>query len=165
MAFIGVITSKRSEEASKKVFINLFNENIIKKINVIIINESNIDNIKNVLFETIIINEDNSLIRNKMNSLKQILSKCKFLILNSDMDINLESIYKVKLTVITYGLNLKSTVTASSIENEKLQICIQRSIKNINNKIIEPKEVYVYANKNDIYRVMEQCILEMLYKK
>ena len=112
MAFIGVITSKRSEEASKKVFINLFNENIIKKINVIIINESNIDNIKNVLFETIIINEDNSLIRNKMNSLKQILSKCKFLILNSDMDINLESIYKVKLTVITYGLNLKSKVTA-----------------------------------------------------
>ena len=100
-----------------------------------------------------------------MNSLKQILSKCKFLILNSDMDINLESIYKVKLTVITYGLNLKSTVTASSIENEKLQICIQRSIKNINNKIIEPKEVYVYAKKNDIYRVMEQCILEMLYKK
>lgn len=165
MAFIGVITSKRSEEASKKVFINLFNENIIKKINVIIINESNIDNIKNVLFETIIINEDNSLIRNKMNSLKQILSKCKFLILNSDMDINLESIYKLKLTVITYGLNLKSTVTASSIENEKLQICIQRSIKNINNKIIEPKEVYVYAKKNDIYRVMEQCILEMLYKK
>lgn len=165
MAFIGVITSKRSEEASKKVFINLFNENIIKKINVIIINESNIDNIKNVLFETIIINEDNSLIRNKMNSLKQILSKCKFLILNSDMDINLESIYKLKLTVITYGLNLKSTVTASSIENEKLQICIQRSIKNINNKIIEPKEVYVYAKKNDIYRVMEQCVLEMLYKK
>ena len=39
MAFIGVITSKRSEEASKKVFINLFNENIIKKINVIIINK------------------------------------------------------------------------------------------------------------------------------
>ena len=165
MAFIGVITSKRSEEASKKVFINLFNENIIKKINVIIINESNIDNIKNVLFETIIINEDNSLIRNKMNSLKQILSKCKFLILNSDMDINLESIYKLKLAVITYGLNLKSTVTASSIEDEKLQICIQRSIRNIYNEIIEPKEIYVYAKKNDVYRVMEQCILEILYTK
>ena len=165
MAFIGVITSKRGEEASKKVFINLFNENIIKKINVIIINESNIDNMKNVLFETVIINEDNSLIRNKMDSLKQILSRCKFLILNSDMDINLESIYKLKLTVITYGLNLKSTVTASSIEDEKLQICIQRSIKNIYNKIIEPKEMYINANKNDVYRVMEQCILEILYRK
>ena len=165
MAFIGVITSKRSEEASKKVFINLFNENIIKKINVIIINESNIDNMKNVLFETIVINEDNSLIRNKMDSLKQILSRCKFLILNSDMDISLESIYKLKLTVITYGLNLKSTVTASSIEDEKLQICIQRSIKNIYNKIIEPKEMYINANKNDVYRVMEQCILEILYRK
>ena len=165
MAFIGVITSKRSEEASKKVFINLFNENIIKKINVIIINESNIDNIKNVLFETVIINEDNYLIRNKMDSLKQILAKCKFLILNSDMDINLESIYKLKLAVITYGLNLKSTVTASSIEDEKLQICIQRSIRNIYNEIIEPKEIYVYAKKNDIYRVMEQCILEILYTK
>ena len=161
MAFIGVITSKRSEEASKKVFINLFNENIIKKINVIIINESNIDNIKNVLFETVIINEDNYLIRNKMDSLKQILAKCKFLILNSDMDINLESIYKLKLAVITYGLNLKSTVTASSIEDEKLQICIQRSIRNIYNEIIEPKEIYVYAKKNDVYRVMEQCILEI----
>ncbi len=165
MAFIGVITSKRSEEASKKVFINLFNENIIKKINVIIINESNIDNIKNVLFETVIINEDNYLIRNKMDSLKQILAKCKFLILNSDMDINLESIYKLKLAVITYGLNLKSTVTASSIEDEKLQICIQRSIRNIYNEIIEPKEIYVYAKKNDVYRVMEQCILEILYTK
>ena len=165
MAFIGVITSKRSEEASKKVFINLFNENIIKKINVIIINESNIDNIKNVLFETVIINEDNYLIRNKMDSLKQILAKCKFLILNSDMDINLESIYKLKLAVITYGLNLKSTVTASSIEDEKLQICIQRSIRNIYNEIIEPKEIYVYAKKNDVYRVMEQCIVEILYTK
>ena len=165
MAFIGVITSKRSEEASKKVFINLFNENIIKKINVIIINESNIDNIKNVLFETVIINEDNYLIRNKMDSLKQILAKCKFLILNSDMDINLESIYKLKLAVTTYGLNLKSTVTASSIEDEKLQICIQRSIRNIYNEIIEPKEIYVYAKKNDVYRVMEQCILEILYTK
>ena len=165
MAFIGIITSKRSEEASKKVFINLFNENIIKKINVIIINESNIDNIKNVLFETVIINEDNYLIRNKMDSLKQILAKCKFLILNSDMDINLESIYKLKLAVITYGLNLKSTVTASSIEDEKLQICIQRSIRNIYNEIIEPKEIYVYAKKNDVYRVMEQCILEILYTK
>lgn len=165
MAFIGIITSKRDEEASKKVFINLFNENIIKKINVIIINESNIDNMKNVLFETIVINEDNSLIRNKMDSLKQILSRCKFLILNSDMDISLESIYKLKLTVITYGLNLKSTVTASSIEDEKLQICIQRSIKNIYNEIIEPKEMYINANKNDVYRVMEQCILELLYRK
>ena len=100
-----------------------------------------------------------------MDSLKQILAKCKFLILNSDMDINLESIYKLKLAVITYGLNLKSTVTASSIEDEKLQICIQRSIRNIYNEIIEPKEIYVYAKKNDVYRVMEQCILEILYTK
>ena len=165
MAFIGVITSKRSEEASRKVFINLFNENVIKKMNVVLINESNIDNIKNVLFETVIINEDNALIRNKMDSLKQILEKCKFLILNSDMNINFESIYKLKLTVITYGLNLKSTITASSIENEKIQICIQRSIKNVNNKIIEPKEIYVDSKKNDIYRVMEQFVIESLYKK
>lgn len=165
MAFIGVITSKRSEEASRKVFINLFNENVIKKMNVVLINESNIDNIKNVLFETVIINEDNALIRNKMDSLKQILEKCKFLILNSDMNINFESIYKLKLTVITYGLNLKSTITASSIENEKIQICIQRSIKNVNNKIIEPKEIYVDSKKNDIYRVMEQFVIELLYKK
>ena len=165
MAFIGVITSKRSEEASRKVFIKLFNENIINKMNVVLINESNIDSMKNVFFETIIINEDNILIRNKINSLKQILEKCKFLILNSDMDINLESIYKLKLAVITYGLNLKSTVTASSIEDEKLQICIQRSIRNIYNEIIEPKEIYVYAKKNDVYRVMEQCILEILYTK
>lgn len=165
MAFIGVITSKRSEEASRKVFIKLFNENIINKMNVVLINESNIDSMKNVFFETIIINEDNILIRNKINSLKQILEKCKFLILNSDMDMNFESIYKLKLIVITYGFNLKSTITASSTENEKIQICIQRSIINAYNKIIEPKEIFIDSKINDIYKVMEQYIIELLYKK
>lgn len=165
MAFIGIITSKRNEELSKKIFKNLFNENLIKRNNVVIINELNVNNIKNVLFETIIINEDNVIIKNKMDSLKKILEKCKFLILNSDIDINLESIYRLKLTVITYGLNLKSTITASSIENEKVQICLQRSIKNINNKIIEPKEIYVDTKKYDIYRVMEQIIVELIYRK
>ena len=49
----------------------------------------------------------------------------------------------MNINVITYGFNSKSTVTTSSVNEENLLLCIQRTILNINNKKIEPQEFCV----------------------
>ena len=48
----------------------------------------------------------------------------------------------MKLNVITIGFNSKSTITASSVE-ENLLICLQRKIENINREVLEPQEIIV----------------------
>ena len=65
------------------------------------------------------------------------------MIINSDIEINNEILKDVETNIIDYGLNQKSTVTASSISNENIIICLQRNIKNINGKIIETNETKI----------------------
>ena len=162
MAFIGVITSKKNEDILKKSIIQSLNEVDLKH-NVIIINEENIENIKNVKFDSIIINEENPLVLNRQEILKQILKKVRFLILNSDIYNNIELINKLKLTVITYGLNLKATVNASSLEKDKIGISVQRAIKSSKGHIIEPNETIIDTHNMDAYRLIISYILLMLY--
>lgn len=42
--------------------------------------------------------------------------------------------------IITYGFNSKASVTASSISDDALQVCIQRSFKTLSDRIYEPQE-------------------------
>ena len=53
MIFIGIVTDSNSEDNIKEL---LKNNKIINENNVIFIKEKNIDNIKNVHFDTVIIN-------------------------------------------------------------------------------------------------------------
>ena len=162
MDFIGVITSKKNEELLKKTIIqNLKEYNL--NINIIVINEVNIENIKNVKFDSIIINEDNILISDKNKILKKILSQVNFLILNSDIYSNIEIIDNLKLNIITFGLNSKATLTASSIEKDNICISLQRSIKTKKGNIIEPKEISKKTNKEDVYRAIIGYILFLIY--
>ena len=162
MAFIGIITSKRNEEGLKKALIQNLN-NVNLKHNIIVINENNIENIKNVKFDTIVINEENPLIFDKNELIKNFLKKIRFLILNSDIYNNIELINKLELNIITYGLNLRATVTASSIESDKICISLQRTIENSKGNIIEPKEISLEPHNMDVYRLIICCILVMLY--
>ena len=162
MAFIGIITSNKNEEILKKSVLNIL-KNSQTKHNIIVINEENIDNMKNIKFNSIIMNKENNIKENKKIILKQILKNTKYLIINSDVYTRLDMITNINIAVITYGYNLKATVTASSINEEKILLCIQRNIK-IDNKIdIEPKEMYAEILASDVYITMAANIIKLLY--
>ena len=58
------------------------------------------------------------------------------------MEESLDIVNNMKLNIITFGFNSKSTITASSVE-EGFLICLQRKIIDINNKVLEPQEIEV----------------------
>ena len=163
MAFIGIITSKKNEENLKKS-INKKIEKTNIKLDIMAINSNNIENIKNIKFDTIIMQDENAQILNKKYILQKIISKAKFLILNSDEYKNLEIIGQSDLIVITYGLNLKSTLTISSISNQNICLSLQRTIINSKGKVIDPKEIMVEKDTSDLYKIMISNILIMLYE-
>ena len=143
-------------------------ENILKncseKHSVIILNEENIQNLKNIKFNSIIINKENNIVENMKTVLKQILKNTKYLIINTDIYTKMEIIQNINITVITYGYNLKATVTASSINEERILLCIQRNIQVNNKNNIEPKEVYVDIIESDIYTTMCTNVVRFIYK-
>jgi hypothetical protein len=52
-----------------------------------------------------------------------------------------------KVYVVTYGLCSKATLTASSIEQNHMVLCLQRAIVTLDGKKIEPQEFSVYPSK------------------
>jgi len=76
-----------------------------------------------------------------------------FLLLNSDEEPPKFEIPFQNATVITYGFNKKSCVTASSIlhENSKsIQICVQRPIPTISGAIVCEQEFSVIVHNSEI---------------
>ncbi len=157
MFFIGVITNQKNE---------LYVKNELSKIlpveNIIFITEKNILNIKNIKFETIIIDTK---INNKLE-LRKIIANANYILLNADIDVNLETMHNLNLTVITYGFNNKSTFTVSSIEENNIIICLQRIIFGKNEKKYEPQEYEVKLQKNvDKYAIIAMSIFNIIYGK
>jgi hypothetical protein len=155
MVFIGIVTdSKSKENISNLIELNKF----IKDNNVIFINESNIDNIKNVHFDTIVINSN----FNKEEELNVLLQNTKNIIINMDIELDLKELSIKNLNVITYGFNSKSSVTISSVTDDEVLICIQRNIC-CNAEIVEVQEVKIENNNYDIYDLIIVLILFFLY--
>ena len=134
MFFIGIISEEKNEKYIKEMLKHNINNS-----NVIFINEKNIDNIKNVKFKIIVLNKE---LINK--NLESILLNAEYLILNSD--INVKLVENLNLKVITYGFNSKATVTASSITEEEMLVCIQRNIVDMYNNKFEPQEINIERN-------------------
>lgn len=155
MFFIGVITNQKNE---------LYVKNELSKIlpveNIIFITEKNILNIKNIKFETIIIDTK---INNKLE-LRKIIANANYILLNADIDVNLETMHNLNLTVITYGFNNKSTFTVSSIEENNIIICLQRIIFSKKGKKIEPQEYELKIDENiEKYIIIAIKIIKLLY--
>ena len=130
--------------------------------NVIFINEKNITNVKNVKFETLIIDDK---VENK-TQLRKIIEGAKYIILNSDIPIDLELMDNLNLTVITYGFNNKATFTVSSIEENNIIICLQRIIYNKNNEVVEPQEFKLEVPENvEKHMAIFVYIIKILYSK
>lgn len=161
MSFIGIITDKKNESNTIHLLRSNFNKKNIKE-NIIAINNKNINNIKNIKFDSLLINKRLS---GKSDVLKKILSNSNNIIVNFDIDTRLDILQNANANIITYGFNPKSTVTTSSLEYDDILICIQRNIVNINNYILEPQEIKVekISNNSSPYIIMGIEILTLLY--
>ena len=83
-----------------------------------------------------------------------------FMIINND--IPLEIPVHHRLPAITYGLNAKSTLTASSITDEDFVACIQRNIEDINGALISPQEFTVKQGRGDLYTMLASLCVALL---
>ena len=141
MSFIGVICDSKNENYIKQIL----RENLKNK-TVIILKEDNVENFKNIKFETVIImSNDKTTILNKLKQdeedfIKKIIDGAKYLVVNADEEINLNLLQETNGKVITYGFNSKSTVTASSVKEDVVLLCVQRNIENLEGKNIELQE-------------------------
>jgi UDP-N-acetylmuramyl tripeptide synthase len=129
-----------------------------------------IDKIKfDILIQTALEKESSELIEEMQNIIHNIKEN-GYVIFNSD------SIQKInfhcdKVYPITYGLNERTTVTASSIDDMQelcFSYCLQRAVLNISDDVIQPFDmpVIVEGNYEDInyYLAAYTCLLILGYK-
>ncbi len=162
MNFIGIITSNKNEETLKKALLEKM-KNKESKINIININEENIENIKNIRFDIIILNKENGIVEKRKQLLKKILNNTKYLIINSDIYVKIDMTHNLSILIITYGYNLKATLTTSSINNKKVLLCLQRALVTHDKNTIEPREIYSNIINNDIYATMAVNVVQLIY--
>lgn len=89
-----------------------------------------------LVLEDLIISKD--ILENQINDIKYLIIQDNI----NDIQFNLDK----EINIITFGFNHKSTVTVSSVTEENIVICIQRMIKTINNKEIQPQEKIIKNN-------------------
>lgn len=131
MKFIGVISGDKYIKSKLIEHLNS-KDNIY---NIVNISEKNIKSLKELKFETIVINNNN--IQKNTEEFDKILNNSKYVIINSDN----KWINKCpESKTITFGLNFNADVTVSSIKSDKIMVCTQKDIENIKNKIEEPQE-------------------------
>lgn len=156
MLFVGIVTDLKSENDIKQL---LLKNNTLRENNVIFIKEKNIDNIKNVHFDTVVVNRDFK----KMDVLNKILENAKNVIINMDTIADNEEINVVSSNIITYGFNSKSSITISSVTDDDVLICVQRNIYN-NYGEIEVQEIRLENNENyNIYDLIVVLVLFLMY--
>lgn len=156
MIFIGIVTDSKSENNITEL---LKNNNSLNENNVIFIKEKNIDNIKNVHFDTVIINREFE----KMDELNNLLNNAKNIVINMDVNINWKELNIISANIITYGFNSKSSITISSVADDDVLICVQRNI-NSNYGEIELQEIKIENNENySIYDLIAVLILFLIY--
>lgn len=165
MPFIGVVSSLNDSNFIK----NEINRNSnIYKFEVINISRQTIENIKNIKFETIIINDNQKEFIQKSIYLKRILEKAKNLIINSDEVLNTEIFCNDKSQLITYGLNQEATITVSSVEDDNVWFCIQKKFKTVNDNIIEEQEFNVEIEKSNRKKIINSiavCAVLEIYEE
>lgn len=159
MPLIGIIANKKDIKAIK---------NSIQKNNIEIveITKDSIENIKNIKFDEIIVMKKIHITEDQNKKLNDIVSKAEYLIINADINIEPKEPIKNPIKVITFGFNSKSTITISSVKENKIIIYIQRKIEKNNKEMIdeEEKEIKVHAKANEkIYNNLVVFILKELH--
>ena len=140
MSLIGILTQNQNkaylkEELEKRGLEDVF-----------FLTESTAQNMRNVRFDMFLLGKK---ITEEQEMIREIAKRTDYFILNSDVKENLQLLENLDLKIITYGYNQKASVTTSSVEEEKVIVCLQRGIKNIYQEEIEPQEMEFKTDKNE----------------
>ena len=134
MIFIGIISEENNENRIRRFLLEKLSW---PESSILCIKEKSIENIKNIRFETILLAKQFK----NVEALKNILKHTTYLVSNVDIEQNWEILKDLELTVITYGFNSKATITASSVEEDQVMVCLQRTMKTREGKEMEPQEI------------------------
>lgn len=161
MFFIGIIAENKDFETIKA---NTLKKIRGGKVNLIHITSQNIENMQNIKFDTLVVNQNLSKWQDKLSYLDKIFKNLKYVVFNIDMNTSLDILLGKSLSVITYGLNQKSTVTVSSITEDNILVALQRNLLNRDGDFIEVGEINmpVFAGEK-VYEVLICCILQCIY--
>lgn len=153
MPFIEIITDTKSQIQLNKSI----KKEQVNNCEILYIKEKNIDNIKNIKLETLVINKKIK----DMEKISKIIENTKNVIINLDFN-KIEKQNKF----ISYGYNSKSDITISSIDEDEALIYIQKEITSIFGRKIEPQEVKVKLKSDiNIYNIMIIIALNVLYTR
>lgn len=153
MPFIEIITDSKSQNQLNKVI----TKKMVNNCELLYIKEKNIENIKNIKLETLVLNRK---IEN-IDLINKIAENTKNIIYNLDLDEEVSNLTNKK---ISYGYNSKSDITISSVKDDEIMICVQNTIESIYGKKIEPQEIKVdIKNDVNIYNIMIIIGLTALY--
>ena len=150
MPLIGIIAKENDSNFIKNEIIK---NSINVRFEIVNINRRSLQNIKNITFETIIINDKITELLETSKYLEEIMKRTKYLILNSDVSNDLRFFKDNKINLITYGLNTKATITISSVKEDDVLVCFQRNIENISKKVIEEQEFDIKIKKSNIKKI------------
>ena len=159
MPLIGIVAKKKDIQAIK-------NELKESNVDIIQITKQCVKNLKNITFEEVIFLEDISLNEDEYKYMYEIISKAKYIIFNSDIEMKILKKREIQKSIkfITFGFNSKSTITISSVKDEKVIVCIQREIEKINGKILEIQEKEILSkNTKKIYNNLAVFIIKELH--
>lgn len=156
MPFIGIISEENQENCIRREILNNLD---LRESSVLFIKEKSIEDILNIEFETIVIARKFE----KIEKLKKLLKNTKYIIVNSDIQTNLKILEDVEASIITYGFNSKATITASSVSDDEVLLCIQRNITTKKGKVIEPQEINVDMIENTNATLAVESVL-LIYK-
>lgn len=140
MPFIGVIADEKNENFIRREIVEKLK---LRESSVLFIKEKSIENIKNIKFETIIIDRKFK----KMEMLKKMLSNTNYLVINTDRIKNIEIFKEYNLKIYTFGFNSKALVTASSVTEDGVLICVGKEIEKIDGGTVEPQEIKVNTDE------------------
>ena len=165
MHFIGIFSNHSEYEMIKQNIIKIVNR---KDLEFIHISSKNIENMKNIVFETIVLCHQENINDEQKSILNKLCSNCMFIVVNADAFCKTKTICNKKTNCISYGLNQKSTITISSIQEEKAILSIQRNINNLEQKTIEMGEMEIDVKQykpNQIENILAIFTIYLIYSK
>lgn len=157
MPLVGIVAKKRDIHAIKR-------EIKEKNIEIIEITKESIKNIRNVKLDEIIFLQDVKF--EQYEYMSEIISHVQYLILNKDIEIDILKKIEIQkpIKLITFGFNSKSTITISSVNDEKIMVCLQRDIEKPNGEILESQEKQIIGQNNkNIYNNLVLFIIKELH--
>lgn len=148
MSLIGILTETKNKAYLKEQLKKRQLEEVF------FLTENTAQNMRNVKFDIFLLGKK---IATRQETIREIAKGTEYFILNSDIKENLQLLENLDLKIITYGYNQKATVTASSVQENNMMICLQRGITNVYGERIEPQEIVLKIEES----VNDSAILEL----